>query len=437
MRKLLCFLLGAVVATFALPGVAGNDKKMYGLDVEIVSQPPAQPPFTITATITSEGNSTINSFQLFVAGMTIVGVDQPATGTPKISPDGSSVSVTNMHPLKGSLTVTLYVNSCGDGQWGAAVWTGSQLNGQSFNLDSANSNLVTSMACGELGAGVNDFVVPDSVNTGCVTVSRGFYDKDGSNPGGTLPIFVTNTILSNNQLNFRWPDFQGVVHDPLATFEYTICAPGPLPEVANTQVAWLNTNGHPASEPGTPAFIQAQECIDPKRLPAPYGTLVGSGVVLPGPADAGYLPSTTITVDALSPLGPDDPNGTIPHSVPPFDIVIGTERLTVTDVVSDDGPGGDLSDPDDADEAAGAEEGSEQETWTVTRAVLGTTAAAHSGGVLVMSTPLPPITVALPPGSPYTAGTQALMCIADRFSEGSGHATTIIDIGGDGGVKLP
>jgi hypothetical protein len=149
-----------------------------------------------------------------------------------------------------------------------------------------------------------------------------------------------------------------------------------------------------------------------------------------------------ITVNALTPLSPLDPHGTIQHPLPPFDIVIDTERMTVTDVFSDDGPGGDIASPEGLEDELGelACPGpceTENETWTVTRGVGHTTNPAtpgltdgHNAGVLAMSTPLPllPSVVA----APYQGGRPALMCVADRFNEGSGHATTFIDIGGDG-----
>ena len=412
LRKVLGFLLAAVtLAAFALPSVAGdNGKKVYKLDVELASpQPAATPPFTLTAKFTNAsptGNSSFKSFSLSVSGLTIVGVDQPATGTATFT--ASSVSVVNTFPVKpgDSFTVTLRVSSCGDGAWSAVLWTGTPFSGQNFALVPDGSNLATPVSCGNLPSGA-EFAVPDSINPGCVTGDRGYYDKDGSVPSGTLPYFVTNTIPTNDQLHFRWPDFE-TGGDPLATFDYTVCAPGPLPEVPNTQVAWLNTNGNPASTPGTPAYITAQDCLAPKILPAPYGTLVSDN-------------GGTITVNALSPVGA---HGSIAHSFPPFDIVIGTERMTVTGVSSDDGPGGDLSDSGDFSEGE-----SEQETWTVTRHVGGTIQVPHAGG-LVMSTPLPLLPASV--GFPYTAGNQALMCVADRFAEGGGHATTFIDIGGDG-----
>ena len=262
--RLVGLIIAIVIAAFALPSVAGNDKKQYSLQMSIVSAPPAQttPPFTVKATLANEGNSTINSFRLFVVGMVIVGVDQPATGHATF--DGSSVSVTGMHPLKSgdSLAVTIRVNSCGDGSWRAAVWTGSSLNGQNFALVQGDSNLMTSISCGISASGA--FVVPNSItNCGVSDGQRDFYDKDGSTPVG-VPYFVTNTVPINGQLHFRWPTNAGDVGfeeglDPAAAFQYSVCASGTVG--GTIRVAWLNTDGTPSSTLGTPVFLAGQDCL--------------------------------------------------------------------------------------------------------------------------------------------------------------------------------
>ena len=233
LRKAAGLLIAAtMLAGFALPAVSANDKKTYSLQMAV---PPGQAaaPFTVTGTVTNQGNSTISSFNLFVAGVTIVGVDPPSTGTATLT--GSSVSVKNMHPLKSgdSLTVTIRVNTCGDGQWSAAVWTGSSLNGQTFAL-TPPYNLATPISCGDLASGA-EFTVPDSLNPDCVSGMRGYYDSDGSVPVNPVPYFVTNTIPTNAQLHFRWPDDN--TGDPLATFEYTVCASGPTPAPGSASVA--------------------------------------------------------------------------------------------------------------------------------------------------------------------------------------------------------
>ena len=172
--------------------------------------------------------------------------------------------------------------------------------------------------------------MPDSLSPNCVTGQRGYYDKNGGTPSGSLPIFVTNTVPTNDQLHFRWPDFQAG-GDPYASFDYTVCGPGLLP--ALTDVAWLNTDGSPASTAGTPAYITADDCLaNANFLPAPYGTLT---------ANVG-LTDTKLAIDTTTPPR-QSPSGTPPGSVPypgsppvdgatpgtPFDVVIDTERITV------------------------------------------------------------------------------------------------------------
>jgi hypothetical protein len=354
LRNVLRILMALSLATLALPSIAGGNEdddwfKQYNLNMAIVSAPPAPtpPPFTVTAKIRNTGLFPIGSFTLSVTSMTIVGVSPPSNGKVVGSFPGSSVSVTHMRPLffwSAPLTLTLRVSSCGDGAWSAVVFPGTSLNGPPLELDADDSSLETSITCASVASGT-PFTVPDSLSPNCVTGERGYYDKNGSIPTGALPIFVTNTVPANNQLHFRWPDFQAG-GDPFATFEYTVCGPGALPEI--TDVAWLNSDGSPASTPGTPAYIPAEDCLAPDVLPAPYGTLAASV----------GLTDSTIAVDTTTPP-PGPPAGSIPYpgSNPTspqnpgtaFDIVLGTERITVQLVCLDND--GDLSDTNDCTEA--------------------------------------------------------------------------------------
>jgi hypothetical protein len=443
LRTISCALTALLFATFALPSIADEhhreDKKLYSLDMAIVSAPPAQtsPPFTVSATIKSKGDddSTIKSFTLSVTGLTIVAVDPPNRGTVAGPFPGSSVSVTHIHhgeedsfahPAESdeedSFTLTLHVSSCGDGAWSAVAWTGETLNGHTFTLVPGDSTVTTSIPCGNLASGAS-FTVPDSLNPNCVTGKRGYYDKNGSIPAGALPYFVTNLV---SQAHFRWPDFS-TGGDPFATFEYAVCGPGPLPAI--TDVAWLNLDGSPASTPGTPAYLVAQDCLEPDQLPTPYGTLT---------TNVG-LTDSTIAVDTTTPAG-GPPAGSIPYpgSGPTspqnpgtaFDIVLGTERITVQLVCRD-------NDGDPTDTSDCTEEGEGKALTVVQRGVGGTTTTTHPAGSLVMSTPLPLLPEGVP--APYTAGKPALMCIASQQGEGESgsHATTFIDIGGDGWVNHP
>jgi hypothetical protein len=468
MRRLLCLLMAIALAAFALPSVAGNDKKQFSLHMNVVTVPPPTtipyPGITLSATIKNEGNSTINSFRLSVTGLTVTGlVNQPATGHATF--DASSVSVTNMHPLKSgdSVTVTFLVATCGDFEWSATAWTGSSLNGQTFSLVPGLSNLFTTAACGTVTSG--NFVVPNSANAcGVANGLRDIFDKDGGEPVG-VPYFVTNTVPTNSLLHFRWPTggFDSA-NDPAAAFQYSVCSSAPLPPpppygnpapLTATRVAWLNKDGSPTSTPGIPALVPAQLCLPPNnpstygRLPAPYGRLVGA-VGVPSEGNTSIIIVNALVAD------------TIAHPVPPFDVVIatvnadnmivGNERMTVTQVTSDAEPGdcptgsGDLCDPNERTEGD-----PEVETWTVTRAVLyGTTPQTHPDNALVMSTPLPYLLPSmLQPNelSPYIPNdyntgvntgkfVQAQMCWSTQTIQGGNHSTTFIDIG-DGWSSEP
>ena len=439
-RKIIGFVVVLAIVAFASPSFADNGKKIYNLQMQMVSVPPAVP-IVVAAKITNEGNSTISSFSIFVSGLTITGFQRPASGT--VAHTGSSVSVTNMSPLKSgqSFTLTLSVNSCGEGVWSPTAWTGAKLNGQTFDLDLApgRSNLATPISCGDVASGA-PFVVPDSINPNCVTGQRGYYDKDGSHPAGALQFFVTNTVSANDQLHFRWPDLAEVLNnDPAATFKYSVCGTGGLPD--DTQVAWLNIDGSPAGTPGTPAYVEALDCIEPNRLPTPYGTLTAdlaqtdaptiaiNTTTPPREAPPGHAPGS-IDYPGSPPVSPDHPG-------PAFDIVIGTERITVQLVCLDiDSDGWDAGDCTDTD-------GEGTALMVVQRGVAGTPVTTHPTGALVMSTPLPLMVGSLPPYSDGTEGhlVQAQMCISGQSESGpednpTAHSTTFIDIG-DGWVKGP
>lgn len=442
-RKVFFVLTAMALATLSLPSSADNGKKMFNLQMSVPAAE-SPPPFTVQATITNEGNSQISSFSVSVTGVTIVGVSQPATGQASFT--GSSASVTNMHPLKSgqSLTVTLNVNTCGDAAWSPVAWNGSSLNGQSFNLVGADSELATSIACGPpITSGA--ITVPDSINQNCgVSGTRGFYDKNGNIPN-PVPYYVTNTVPSNGLLHFRWPVLAGDVGsnlglDAAATFEYTICAVGtqpPLPPTPGfTEVAWLNTDGSPTSNTtGNPVLIAPLPCLAPDVLPAPYGTLTAD---LSPAAAAG----TTIPIDATTPSGA---NGTIPYpgsaATSPnnpgsqFDVVIGTERIRVQLVCTDND-----GDPTDTSDCTETSDGEGTALQIVQRGVAYTSVADHPAQSLVMSTPLPILPSTLPDGTapapPYQVGHQAQICIANENDNEGTHSTTFIDIG-DGWVNHP
>jgi hypothetical protein len=435
LRKLLRFALAIALATLALPAVAALDK-VFSLSMQANPDytllPATTPgseiksPVQIVATFTnlsppSTASSNISSLTLSMAvpGMSIVNgkigdVDYSPTGTSGniVVTSPTSITVTNMAPLKGqqSYTLTLYVSSCGDTTWTGTANTGSQLNGSAFKLKTpvGDPGLATLVTCG----------TPDCANAALFSVSdttilssaaflhgmQGQYNKDGvCSPVG---YFVSNLLSLNHQLHFRWP-VAGAGAQPTAAFAYAITLPAALttPTSRTPKVGWLNLDGSPATNSnGTdqPVYIDPPDCAS-GVLPAPYGTL-GQSI---------SRTSTQIKVNAL-----------VAPPAPSFDIVIGTERMTVTSIQGG-GP------------------------WKVTRGVGGTQPGTHSTGAFVMSTPLP-ILLGVPvstladgtdvtTSSPYHANDQAQVCKAGDTTHDvtdDTYTTPLIDIG-DGYVRTP
>ena len=405
LRNLVCILMGLVVAAFALPSSgAPQFTKQYNLTLTSS----ASTPLTVVADLTNKalgpGNSNIGSFQLTFSGATIASVTtNPAIPPGTITVNGSTVFVTGIAPLKAGKTfeLTIVLNDCGDGislpQSGVQVWTGNM--GQTFTPINSFP-LTASVSCTVLDCGDPTFQVPDSQNLGTVTVTRDFWDKNGDTAGdfcAQVPITVTNTVTSDGKVHFEWP-LDLLTGDPAAAFEVKVNNGG----TSLTLVAWLNKDGTPVTS--DPDFITGQDCLVPKVLPAPYGTL-----------DAAIIATdTSITIDGVA-ADPLTGNALVPPT--PFPVVIidsndatKTERLTATlltlQVPVPQPPG---------------YAGTYALTYNVTRGTategdpLNANKAPHAAGALVMSTPLP-IMGASDQGvnNEYKANTQAQMCIAEQ-----------------------
>jgi len=147
MRKLFSRCMAALVlAVFALPGNAAPEKIFsVAIAPAVVSNGSS---VTLTATIKNEtnGNSSINSLTLNApAGVTLVSTPAPTNsrgGEVAVNPNGTSVSITNMPPLRSSdpaLVLTFTANfggaaGCAPLTWNASAWTGSSLSGDTFRL---------------------------------------------------------------------------------------------------------------------------------------------------------------------------------------------------------------------------------------------------------------------------------------------------------------
>jgi hypothetical protein len=409
-RRLLCFLVMGLGVALAMPSFAGP-QKTYLLTVtahpqfdvdSLTGQQTVQAPVPVTLNLTNvsqqNANSNINSFSFTVSGMTISSINKDACeaqgGTCNLA--NNVVTVTNIsQPVQahGVYTIQLNVSSCGDGNWSTNAYTGSQLNGDAFRGNTA----ATPVRCGDVDCN-ESFVVPDSTNSppGSPTYVSGFrgqYEKNGTvcsaDGGDVVDYFVTNTLSVNSTLHFEWPT------PTTEAFHYTLTFP-----VASTpQVSWLG-------DVLGPVFIAGQPCTPtnaPNNMPAPLGVL----------AQSASKTDTKLKVDtsAYAALNP------VPAGQ--FSIIIGTERLLVTNVANGN--------------------------WTVMRHQGGTNPDAYLAGRTVASTPLPLIlsssfstdqtTLQRQLAAGYVAGKQAQQCIAAPAST-SWPASTfdVIDIG-DGYVK--
>jgi len=427
LRKLIGLLAVFACAVFALPGIVvakggsnGTDKA-YSLVMDEQATytntlPPAViAPVKVVAFLRNEAPpstsaSNVGSFELLITnpGVTILtdAAHQP-TGAVNGVPNGTAVAtsptrilVTVGAPLKGQQTyaLTFWVTSCGDALWDANVRTGASLSGDTFtrikdNIDPSThlaTNLQTLISCGTMACGDTvDLVADEASQSPELVVMRGPFNSDGA-CSATSTFFASNKLLTaNGQVHFRWP--VGDADQKLAVWTYAVVSTNS----SVPKLAWLNKDGSKASaalpdptQPGqVPAYLDGSilQCQltngQPGVLPQPFGVLSNSA----------NQNTTTIKVNT-SPQ-----NAILPTPAAPFDIVIGTERMHVTNV--------------------------QGTTWTVERHTGLTAADNHPAGAKVMSTPLPLLpasgfqatladnTPLVPAPSPYTFGKQAQVCI--------------------------
>lgn len=404
-RILLRLAVAVWFALFAVTAMAVT--KHYSLLVQafptftngVVDTPVPMKLFVKNEAPPGSANSNIGSFQVSVVGVTIASIAQCSAG--KCSVTGSTLTVTNLSAVQAQeiVEVDFTATSCGDAHWFATVYNGSGLTGQTFSLvddsdffgDGSNvsDDQVTNVACATANCSGATFVVSDSTSPSPTSLQyvaglRSALNKDGT--CAPTDYFVSNMLPSNGRLHFRWnvsttdPNAQ-----PAAVFRYTVNLP-----TSNAQVAWLNPDGSPAtgSDPTVvPYFIPAPACLT-NSAPAPYAQL--------GTA----ISKTATQITVVNSLPP----GQLPSR--PFPAVIGTERITVTQVTGNG-------------------------TWTVSRGQGGTAATAHNANDAVMSTPLPILPA---PIGPYVANgkaIQAQVCIigAPVQNAGGTWTATFFDIG--------
>ena len=436
-RKLWFAVVVLLMAAVAWPASAAGPQKSYNAEFllpafdtllnqsnPLYDQTSGQlkPPVAVTLALKNESppstaNSNISSAQFQVVGLSLLGGSGNITcpnAQCTVDVNTGTVFVTNISPpvqAQQTLYVTMHASSCvalNDAFIrNVTVYTGSQLNGQTFvpfsgppdpvfpmqlTLSDPTTIQPTAISCGPSNCGDSNLQTQNSLCTGapgtetnCVASFRSI-DKNGA-CAGSVSYFVTNMLQQSSLMHFVWQI------DPAAVFAYQASVKPASGTQPVWQVSWLPTSG-------TPVFVDAPPCNGADTTDWPLTT----STQFPFPAAYGTLAAAvgandkkiTVTVTAQS----------VP--TPNFPIVIGGERMTVTKITTN--------------------------SWTVTRGVGGTSSAPHGLNANVMSTPLPLLSGTLSPAQQaagYFVGLQAQQCQASLSRDnGDGtFSTWIIDIG--------
>jgi hypothetical protein len=412
--RLLGIAMAIVLATLPLPSMADTPNKHFALLMGVGAPENTQSNTIVTATISNDNPSgssaQFSSFTLSVAnvsGITIVGVqpDPVYGGTYTVSPDGTSVSVSNISPVKAtkSYVLTLNIAGCGDrNTWSATVFAGNNFNGGTYIDDSPPNQNATNIACGALacggtvgGATVSTLIDTTLLGNDGFPSRRGPFNEDGT-CAATVNYFVTElaTPTGDPYLHFRWATNQRG-----AAFFYILDQPLNLDPLSATKTLFGWIANSPDDVNASPIYVLPQACDQGSnaKFPGSYGKLI---------ADNGR----TLKVDTTT----TPPVYAAP--VPPFRIALGPKPMEYMTVTKING-----------------------QTWTVTR---GAGATTHATGIDVMSTPLPALSSPLAcydatgtklascPTGTYAAGQPARMCYVPPDT----RHIRIFDVG-DGYVK--
>jgi hypothetical protein len=304
MRKLLCFLLAGALAAFALPSLAASTTKyFYAYFPQVVLNTGPAPAsenisFTIFNSTPPPGVSTINSMEIDApAGVTINSI---SNGTLS-SQGGGHYIVNNMTGIKSGQSKTLTLNVTVDGPncvqeaWGIFANAGNAYpQGDSFtDQHPAAENLTSAVGCdGTLvcNTPLSD-LNPTLDGSQHSVLGRGAFDADGSSCSTNAVPYSADFITLNSQ-TFNFKEISNGQHP---TIEYVLSwNPKPITSTwPNFQpsVAWLNQDGSPSSQPGTPQFIPALVCLS-DDLNNPTGIMPTMPAVSPY-SDAPYYADGT------------------------------------------------------------------------------------------------------------------------------------------------
>jgi len=268
MRTVIGVLLAVLLSAFALPGLAASSTKyFFATFPAVVPAGTGNIALTVYNATPPPGVSTINSMEIDAPpGVTINSISN-GTLTPK---GGGVYYVNNMTGIKNGQHPTLTLNvtvagvNCVAETWGIAANTGNAYpQGDSFtDQHPAGENLVSAVGCeGTLFCNTQLSDVNPTLGSGQQsTLGRGPKDANGSDCTGSGVPYSAD-FISNGSQTFVFIEISGAQRP---TVEYVLSwnpvAIAGWPAF-QPNVAWLNANGSPTSQPGTPAFVPAQVCL--------------------------------------------------------------------------------------------------------------------------------------------------------------------------------
>lgn len=276
MRKVLCFLMALMLATFAGSSIAAT-KTFYAQFQPFFASDATS--YTATFYNNSPGPSTINSIKILAptsGGVPLLRITNVSPGTAVVSADGSSAIINGIPGIKRganqvfTISVSNIAPGCNVGTSTAFANAGNAYpQGDEFQPDPTRMKLTSAVGCEFTAASVpcgGFFEAGSAVSSdpGYVKVTIGDTLKDGTAcPAGTsFGVDVVNTILIDDKVfvNLTGPQAQN------AAFSVDLNSL-PLPVDANgwasrrLRVAWQVN-----ASTGSPIYIDGPSCVCPSLL---------------------------------------------------------------------------------------------------------------------------------------------------------------------------
>lgn len=289
MRNLVAYFLALVLAAFAAPAAAST--KLYTLAVTPTPVPSgASVAFSATFTnVSPQGgaNSSFNSLRLVApAGYTITSITGKTSGNATILSGGGAIRVTDMSPVgkNGSFTVSFVATTpttCGALAWNPAVtgdvWSGSQLNGSTFERQGAAP---TTSTTGILSLAFDATSLPTSFVEDTSFTVRVFQQSSCS---GTLtPVTVTLTasgasFTGSSATGTGTISLTGMFNEVGKSVTLTASATGYLPATTAAFTVFANGNLNCVDDPLTTTIDETKFSASPAGVTSIAQTAYAAG----------------------------------------------------------------------------------------------------------------------------------------------------------------